>query len=77
MRRGRLARTRWTSSTMVYTDGITSSVRNVLVSSPPMTVTAMGARHSPPSPSRAASGSMARISAALVIRIGRSRVGPA
>ena len=44
---------------------------------PPMTATAIGARNSLPSPRESAVGSMPRIIAALVIRIGRSRSGPA
>ena len=44
---------------------------------PPMTAIAIGARNSLPSPLLMAVGSMPSTIAALVIRIGRSRSGPA
>ena len=47
------------------------------VTSPPMMATAMGARNSAPSPNPSAMGSMPRIVADVVMRIGRSRIGPA
>ena len=62
---------------IVYTAGISTSVSRVLVSKPPITVTAIGARHSLPSPSFKAIGDIASTSAEVVIRIGRRRVGPA
>ncbi len=44
---------------------------------PPTTARAIGARNSAPSPSAKNSGSMPKIIAEVVIRIGRSRVRPA
>jgi len=45
--------------------------------SPPMTVTAMGARCVPPAPRPSAIGSIPKTIAAVVIRMGLSRTGPA
>jgi hypothetical protein len=66
-----------TSSRMVYTTGTTISVSSVEVMRPPTTARAIGARNSAPSPSAKNSGSMPKIIAVVVIRIGRSRVRPA
>jgi len=49
----------------------------VEVMTPPMTAVDMGARNSDPSPRESAVGSMPSTIAAEVIRMGRSRVGPA
>jgi 6-phosphofructokinase len=54
-----------------------TSVNSVLVKSPPMTVTAIGARHSAPLPTFNGIGDIASTSAEVVMVIGRSRVGPA
>ncbi len=47
--------------------------RNVEVSRPPMTTTAIGARDSAPGSSLSASGSMPKDMVAVVIKIGRKR----
>ena len=60
-----------------YTAGTTTSDSSVELMTPPITAMAMGARNSLPSPREMAVGSMPRIMAALVIKMGRSRSGPA
>ena len=57
--------------------GTTTSVRSVEVMTPPMIARPMGACCSAPSPRPSASGSMPKIIAVVVMRIGRSRIWPA
>ena len=63
-------------STSQYAAGTTISVRNVELSSPPITTVPSSAAMIDPSLSPAASGTSARIVASAVIRIGRTRVCP-
>ncbi len=65
------------SSTSVNTTGMTIRVKSVERSRPPITAIAMGERVSEPWLSASAVGSMPPTMAHVVIRIGRSRVGPA
>ena len=64
-------------STRLYAVGTSSTVRMVEVIRPPMTVTAIGWRKLLPVPRPSDTGNMPRISARVVIRMGRSRMGPA
>src|SRR5690606_3816989 len=64
-------------SRKVYTTGITMRVRNVDVTRPPITATAMGARTSPPEDIASATGIIPPIMAAVVMRIGLRRTVPA
>ena len=57
--------------------GTTTSVRIIELINPPITEIAIGDFVSLPSPSLSASGSMAKIIAKVVIKIGRSRFSPA
>jgi hypothetical protein len=56
---------------------MTSSVRKVVRSTPPITVIAIGARTSAPSPIPSAIGSSPSMVVSLVIRMGRRRILPA
>ena len=60
-----------------YATGTTTRVSSVEVIRPPMVAIEIGARKSLPSPRPMADGSMPRIMAMVVIRMGRRRIGPA
>ena len=80
-RAGTRPRTRWkrpvSHSMKRKKTGVTSRVRKVELMTPPMMPTAIGPRNSEPEPFERAVGSMPSTMAALVIRIGRRRAGPA
>ena len=59
-----------------YTQGMTISVKNVDVKSPPITTAPSGCRASPPSPNPRAIGSIPNIVVRDVIRMGRSLLNP-